>query len=301
MTQVADQRPVRLRALPVEVTPWLLETPGSYFDRLCIANHIAPADLWLAMRRSESRLPLGVSPNYAGHALEVLGGIPIGRFDKSQMPSALASSRAKGQLQPRSLLCRRCARGEVVEIARHVGPICIRHRRWHDGGADLDLDGRASVLAAQRIINGALSQRGIAYRSPEGLIARELLVAWRELHPPSHAPSGEIDDFPIVARLMSRLSEPEFVRMLIHTKAGRQGHAAAIESVFTATVGGSSSPATMIEVRDRELILSGRPVRAVARTIPLGPFAESLVPRIPTIRARLLQHRNEFGHTNKYR
>ena len=227
MTQPPGQRITQLRALPVEVTPWLLETPESYFDRLCIANQIAPADLWLAMRRSESRLPLGVSPNYAGHALEVLGGIPIGRFDKSQMPSALASSRAKGQLQPRSLLCRRCARGEVVEIARHVGPICIRHRRWHDGGADLDLDGRASVLAAQRIINGALSQRGIAYRSPEGLIARELLVAWRELHPPSHAPSGEIDDFPIVARLMSRLSEPEFVRMLTHTKAGRQGHAAA--------------------------------------------------------------------------
>lgn len=288
---------VPMRPLPVAPKPYFAETPASFFFRLCDANAIDLTDLWLSMRRVRPDLPLGVLPQYALPMVEALGGLPIGHFSKWRgelVPHGRRARSTKGHVQPRSVLCRRCTRGEIVEVARHTGPVCVRHRRWHDGKIDVDLDGHTSMLAAQRTLNGGLSERGIAYRSTEGLVVRELVHVWHRVQTPLIAPGTEIEEFPAITRLIHRLSGPEMIGLLMHTKAGHQAQAAALELAFDIELGLVVGATQTVGVKDREVILSGTAIRANGRTIPLGLFGAYLLPRIPTIRARLLRHQNAW-------
>lgn len=290
-----------LRVLPICVEPFPAETPESYFSRLCAANSVSTADMWLTMRRGVPGMPVGATPQYALPALEAISGLPEGYFGGRAVPPrvppstfpARGSQSAKGHVQARSTLCRRCAGGEAVMVARYVGPICTKYARWHDNGQDTDVSGHPAAMAAQRRFNGTLLLRGIAYRSAEGVAVRDLLRLWRMHHQPSGAAtSSEIEDFALVARLICRLTSPEFLDVLTIITAGRQAHAAALEEAIAMTVLKSRQPLRTIEVRDREMILSGTPMRAIGQTIPLGSFAQTIRHRMPTIRARLLHHRN---------
>lgn len=169
--------------LPISVRLYPGETAASYWARLCAANAIGEKDLWLALRREDRTLPIRVTPRSALWKIEALGGLPDGALLREAGGRACGHGGATRQVECPSCrmipaavaLCRRCAGGDQVTVARMHGPVCVRHRRWHGSGRDIPLPGRHKHLLAQRLLNGTLTLRGVPYRSPEVDAAAELL------------------------------------------------------------------------------------------------------------------------------
>ncbi|MCB8044172.1 TniQ family protein [Microbacterium oxydans] len=141
--------------LPTSVRLYPGETAASYWARLCAANAIGEKDLWLALRREDRTLPIRVTPRSALRKIEALGGLPDGALLREAGGRACGHGGATRQVECPSCrmipaavaLCRRCARGDQVTVARMHGPVCVRHRRWHGSGRDIPLPGRASTCS----------------------------------------------------------------------------------------------------------------------------------------------------------
>lgn len=295
----------RMRSLPVGVRLYPAETVESFWRRLCRANAISSEDLWLMLRHVDRGLPLAVMPRHAEAYVEALGGLSAGHFADSRrsMPGHkhTAAAFAATRLPPRRTsssvtLCRRCTRGETVVVGRLAGPICVRHRRWHDSGLDLDVRGSSSHLVAQRILNGPLRLRGLAYRTGEAEVARNLIQLWRQTSGQTHLHTNdaEIIDFPLIVTLVFHLTEPALARALAQRAAGQRAHAVLIDRVVQTALGdGDASEAVArIVVQGREALVEDVVVWSFAERGTLTPLAQELVSRVPTLRSRLLRHRD---------
>lgn len=271
-----------LRALPVRVRRWHEETPESYVARLSAANRITYEDLWIIVRRADPHRSPRPTQKHAEEALARLSGLP----------ARPGWARGQGHQASLSVICRRCAHGEHIEVNVCVGPVCVRHRRWHAGGMDIDVSGRTGILRSQKILNGRLALRNISYGGPEGITARELLTQWRMTQPQQVSTTSEVDDFPLIVQLIQRLTDTPMTALLSRTGAGYRGQAAAIETVFTSLLGDRSDRVQKVELRGREVLVDNVAFGAMAQAFPINEFAETLVSRMPTIRARLLRHRN---------
>lgn len=217
-----------LRQLPVRVRLYPAETVSSYFRRLGIWNSVRELDLWKMIRDADPGVPMAVSPSRAPDIVARLGGIPpwCFYFRESLVP-AIRCTHDPGWWKRRCnncrrgygtvTMCQRCARGELVTVTQQVGPICVRHKRWHAGGLDIDVSHLPAHLAAQRCLNGSLRMRFISHRTPEAAVARGLIHGWFDGPRPLNAvldPGQEIEDLPVLVALLGRLSAPAVLKMV---------------------------------------------------------------------------------------
>ena len=285
-----------VRALPVAVNAFPGETIDSYWRRLCAANEIDEKDLWLSLRRHDRTLPIAVTPRQSVAQVADLSGHRF-RYGESDQACGhgVRSQRVRCrrcQLLPSVVsMCLRCSSGEKVSLARTTGPICIRHRRWHDNYLDIDVSGYPRHLTSQRALNGSLRLRGVSYQSSEGLVARDLLARYRSTGRGTacSAQASQLDDFPIVAEIMGALTCPSALDMLTQRRMSRLSRASEIEHIVATTLGGAASRGGG-STSDRD----GGVRRETGRgqTSPASEFAMALAARMPTITARLLRHRN---------
>lgn len=166
-----------MRALPVVVDPFAGETVRSFYRRLAERNAVPTGELWTAIRQARPHLPLRTTPEVVPRLVEQLAGLPHGhldgrRQDRLFVRCAHANWRhvncvTCAPLPAPVTMCRRCARGQTVEVRTRSGAVCIRHRRWHYAGADDDLAGETAHLHAERRLVGTLWERGVALGSGE--------------------------------------------------------------------------------------------------------------------------------------
>lgn len=296
-----------LNRLPVLVQLVVGETPESYWDRLCAANLIAPADLWLAMRHVDRGLQIAVTPRSAVDLLEKIGGLRPGQLRiHSGHPGCRHTSATQRVECPRCrmlpepvTLCRRCSGGERVTAVRRTGPLCVRHARWHDSGEDIDMRGALTHMRAQRLLDGSLHRRGISYHSTEILAAAELL----RLH---LAIGGQLTDeplrtelywFPRRIELAALLTGERMVLALTESTVSRRAQAWLIDHIvgtFCENPPAARRALESLSVRGRELWI-GDPPGVLPPRLVLSPTARQLLPKIPTLRARLLRHRSRLA------
>lgn len=309
------------RALPVRVAPVRRETVDSYWSRLCSANAIPPHVLWRSLRRADPTLPLGITPRQASRLVEDLGGVPRGLFGNERRATVCGhverTQRVRcphcRMLPPPESLCRRCTSGEIVFVARPAGPICIRHRRWHHAGVDIDVSGIPGLRWPQRQLNGTLRLRGIGYRSAAVVAAHDLLALWRKVECSTADADADADadanadadrpmeirDFRVVVSLAVALTDPQSLQTFALPSLGRKAQAILVDSLVRrvlqpANARTSPDSGTPLAFRDRELRIDSAPSRAQGE-LPLSVFGAALVPRMPTVRARLLRHRDSWS------
>lgn len=291
--------------LPISVRLYPGETAASYWARLCAANAIGEKDLWLALRREDRTLPIRVTPRSALWKIEALGGLPDGALLREAGGRACGHGGATRQVECPScrmipaavVLCRRCAGGEQVTVARMHGPVCVRHRRWHGSGRDIPLPGRHKHLLAQRLLNGTLTLRGVPYRSPEVDAAAELLRL-RNLEGGCAAEllDDEIPQFPRRIALTARLTDARLANVLMSQGLGGYALAMLFDRVVAAHSLGHRAVDGIFDslrIQGRELWI-GRSAVATQGGCVLTPAARRMLPRVKAIRAHVLNHRVEL-------
>lgn len=115
-------------------------------------------------------------------------------------------------------LCRRCARGDTVEVLGSYGPVCVRHGRWCGHGADLDVSAFPEILRAQRQLNGAMRQSDLTMASSEARFIQGMLYGWSEWGDMTARTdisiAAQIVDLPVIVRGMLLLASPEFLDLV---------------------------------------------------------------------------------------
>ncbi|MEW1963637.1 hypothetical protein AB0269_14400 [Microbacterium sp. NPDC077644] len=294
---------IMLSSLPIGLSLYPGETPASYWSRLCAVNAIAEKDLWLALRKRDRALPIRVTPRSALAYIELLGGLATGALLHDTGGLACGHGGATRQVEcptcrlipPPVVLCKRCASGHRIVVARMHGPVCLRHRRWCSNPDDVDVIARPDHLAAQRVLNGPLAARGVHYRSPEVRAAAELLT----LHSPGDGVEGVNEDevrfFSRRVRLTALLTDSRLVNILMVPTVGTYALAMILDQIVTAHAMGHRAALGVLD----GLQLQGRELRIGTCVVPiqggrtLTPSAQRMLDRAKTIRAHLLHHRVE--------
>lgn len=298
-------------ALPVPVRPFPAETAASYYRRLCRANSVSEHDLWLEIRQRDPLASLGMIPRRSPGLVAAYGGLPPRYLEAvgsdvgcSHDPTVWVRrcGFCRGRDYGPTTLCRRCTGGETVSVHQPVGPICLRHRRWHAGGTDIDVAHLKPQLAAQRRLNGNLRMRSIAYRSAEAAIARDLLYGWHEPLNTSRAQTSledEIENLPMLVNLLHTLASPMMVQVVEDRSIGPMALAALLQVIVrTARVGRTVDVAHAIAQVTGDASTTVPPDAVVsllrhARVQDLDEVTTRLRRRIPTVRAHLLHHREQ--------
>lgn len=211
--------------LPVRVRPYPAETVTSYFHRLSTANHLPERALWREVRNEYPEAPQAVAPRSAAHVVCQLGGLP-----EWYLPDSIPDRRCTHDPTVwvrrcpncRSgygsvTMCRRCTGGDLVIVAQQVGPICVKHQRWHAGGLDIDVSNLPAQVSAQRRLNGALRMKFISHITPEAAIARDLIHGWIDAPPRQDGEvdhASEIASLPALVDLLVLLSSAEMISIL---------------------------------------------------------------------------------------
>ncbi len=194
-------------------------------------------------------------------------------------------------------LCRRCAGGDQITVARMHGPVCVRHRRWHGNGRDTPLSGRHKHLLAQRLLNGTLALRGVPYRSPEVDAAAELTQLRSLEGGCATDPLGdEILQFPWRIALTARLTDDRLANVLMSPGLGGYALAMLFDRVVTAHSVGRRAVEDVFDglrIQGRELWI-GKSAVTMQGGCVLTPAAMRMLPRVKAIRAHLLNHRVEL-------
>lgn len=221
----------RIPQLPVRVVPFPAETTRSFYRRLCRANGVSETDLWWWLRRFDPSVPKSLSPRSGVYLVETLGALPP-RYLSELDNAKDCHKHERGAWNRRCdvcrsfvsgawAMCRRCAHGEAVEVSLATGPICVKHRRWHLQGTDIDVSAQRLQLTAQRVLNGPLRMRKIHYRSPEAAVVRELIHGW---HPPFRQADCQIEfeeelrSLPLLVWMLTELSSPFMNELLDDNK-----------------------------------------------------------------------------------
>lgn len=300
-----------MRTLPLTISPFPGETTSSVFLRLARRNGIPAKQLWKAMRHAESGLAYAVTPERVPNLVAELAGLPAGHFDQPR-PTELLYARCAharwahlncpecGSLPSAVAMCRRCARGEVVEVRARAGAVCTRHRRWCYAGADEDLTGEGAYFRAERCLVGSLWQRGISLHTGELQLATELIYRYRAIINGEPKAVGYPEQlravFPHAVRLVALLTEPWAENFLAGTRPGRLCVLAIVEASVMAIEQHSGEGVTLMresfQCRDRETqILAGGTQRLrVGRSPDLGPVGQSLRGMEHRLRSTFLRH-----------
>ncbi len=292
-----------IRPLPVPVRLYPGEAATSYWSRLCTANAISERDLWLALRHADRGLPTGVSPRAALAYVEALGGLRDGALVRDSGGQACSHGGATRQVECPSCrmipdavtLCRRCAAGDRITVARMHGPVCIRHRRWRNSEGYAPT---ARHLAAQRRLNGSLARRGVSYGSSEVEAAAELLQlrATRDIDIEVH-PDPEVQLFPERIELTALLTDDRLANVLMPPGCGGHALATLFDRLVEAHEAGLRASERMLDglrIQGRELWMGGSAI-PLQGGCALTPFAQRVLPRAATIRAHALRHRVELA------
>jgi len=293
------------RAFPVRVRAFAGESPESYFRRLCEANAVTERDAWLVLRHQDPALWYEVGCPLGARYVAALGGLPDDFFtsvislawaaDGESMGIAARAARREPPPAP-ALLCRRCARGEVVLALAQSGPICLRHRRWV--ARDIDTRHLPRHNSAQRCLNGTLRGRGIGYRSSAIAATREALRRVKGERLPGRKDAivpleVEMCEFPDVVRLTALLTSDAMVRLLLNYELGTATRGIAIAYVAHVFLAGHGAADAIAAIRTagREMSL-GRGIPVIGpytRVADLPEFASAITGSNDGIRTRLLR------------
>ena len=179
----------KLRQLPIDVTPLPGETVTGYVGRLSrfhgLEPWILPAHLAEAAGLSPSRLDLERTAKY----VEQLAGLPLDHFATRKSVHGVYVRCSHGHWRPTRCprcsnlqaprsACLRCSQGVPTTTQSRGGAVCLRHRRWHLGGGDIDISGYLSYRRAEELVSGALWTRGITIQTGELQLACTLIQRW---------------------------------------------------------------------------------------------------------------------------
>lgn len=306
----ADASGSTIRTLPIRVRAVPNESATSYFRRLCAANMLDPHDAWLYLRHHDASLQFRIKPRAARPHIARLGGLPTDFFSST---GSDAECRHDPAFWMRSCdgcrtgtastaICHRCSGGAAALSYVPAGPICLKHKRWHIGGVDVDATRLRSHLAAQRRLNGLFHRKRIGFRSPEATTARDLLFEWhtpRERNVAALSPDEQLDSFPMLVDLLIRLSSAMMTAILQDRKIPGDTIARVLLLVTDGVRRGESLASSIDQVTTGAHVRS--PVRPPAlpwllreiRPAATDPRTRHLRARLPTIRAALLRHRDQ--------
>lgn len=302
-----------MRALPLQPTLFAGETVRSFYVRLAECNELPPGELWTAIRKNLSGLPLRTTPHLAIRAIEDLGGLAPGYFRDDAIRQTLfvrcvhngwthAPCELCVVLPSPATMCSRCSAGHVVEVRRRAGAFCIRHARWHYGGEDEDVGHRASYRRAERRIAGTLWQRGVALGTGEIELAAELLqVSDPTITDGATCASRLRAWYPEAVRLVEFLTEPWACRFFAARTIGSGPVVALIESSLAAVRDRGDTDLEHIRgafrVIGREASMTA-PRRARNRHMAIvhaGQVRAFVRKRMPRLRGTFLKHNDARG------
>lgn len=299
-----------MRALPIGAEPFAGETVRSLYRRLAERNAIPPGELWTIIRHRQPRLPLKTTPELVPRLVEQLGALPHRFFDGRREDRLFVrcvhtqwrhtNCTRCAPLPAPVAMCRRCARGQRVDVRTRTGAACTRHRRWHYAGADESLNQSVAHLRAERCLVGPLWKRGVALSTGELELAAELLVFQRggtQDHHELATHEARLHQFyPEAVRLTALLTEPWAERYLANTRLGHAPVAALVEAAVTAVETRSERRLALIResfhTEDRETFITlNRTVRLrYGRSPGLGELGARILRIAPRVRATFLRH-----------
>lgn len=296
-----------MRPLPVLIEPFAGETVGSVYRRLATRNAVPTGELWTTIRHARPRLPLRTTPELVPRLVEELAGLPRRFFDGRRSDRLFVrcihaqwgrtNCAMCAPLPAPVTKCRRCTRGETVEVRTRGGAVCTRHRRWHYAGADDDLSTSAAHLRAERCLTGTLWERGIGLDTGELELATELVMIHLGAEHDAATHNEQLRQlYPDVVHLTALLTEPWAERFLSNTSVGLMPVAALGEAAVTAVC--AHSPYDLADIResfhtrDREAAIRLiRPVRLrYGRSPGQGQLGTRILTNAPRLRATFLRH-----------
>lgn len=174
-----------MTVFPVRVAPLSGETPEGFAGRLASANGLAASELNAWLTRAG---PTAVRGTQWTQRLERAASLPVGWFEQARRRHLLYTTChhygwrrmrcAKCDLidVPRTG-CIRCAGGEPTTVFTRGGAVCVRQRRWHHDGLDIDLPGPLDYAHAEARMSGWLWFHGVTLHTGEFELATALVSA----------------------------------------------------------------------------------------------------------------------------
>lgn len=264
-----------VRSLPIDVPVFPNETVSSYWRRLCAGNHVSERAVWAGLREMRPDLPVAPAPYFTPALVARLGNRALDIFPDawpaSIGPNGLIRRRTVGR---GFAVCRRCAGGAEIYVTGAVGPICVKHRRWHFEGADLDVSGLPDHLAAQRKLNGGMKLLRATYDASRMWAVRELLRRWSSVEFGADAArvQSHIDSFPLEVELLLRLTRREVVHVLVGSRIPLPARAKLVAAIVADVM--ESRPEVLHEV-----VINRATAPRYGRWSELSGYAASLQPR----------------------
>lgn len=290
-----------MRSLPVRVRMYRDESPTSYFSRLCSANRVTEHTVWRNFREEDPLLGPNISAFAARDALCELAALPPRSFkDNGHRYASMCGhdptqwirscSYCNGTSPGLMSLCRRCTQGELVLVERAVGPICVKHARWHANGLDVDVRSFDLARNAQKRLNGGLHASSIGYRSTIAAVARDAMNGWWHPARSSSEQVGlaqEIGQLPQLIELVLSLSSTRMFDLIDNSSVSNRDLAELLISLGNAALHGDS----LVEVlHAASQAVDGR--RSGRPTEESSDGVAQAVRRMKTIRSQLLRHMN---------
>lgn len=275
-----------VRSLPIDVPVFPNETVSSYWRRLCAANHVSERSVWACLREMRPDLPVAPAPYYAPVLVARLGNRAPDVF-RDPWHGAIGSN---GLFRRRTVargaaVCRRCAGGDEIYVEGVVGPICLKHRRWHLNGADRDVSDLPVHLAAQRKLNGGMKLLRADYDPSRMRAIRELLSLWSPAEFGTELFRAQIvpDSFPYEVELLLRLTRPEVASVLVRSRVPLPYRAKLVAAIV----------ADVMEHRPEvihEMVIDPNAVPRHGRWSDLSGYAATLQPRASDLIYRVLMN-----------
>lgn len=257
-------RPV---ALPVSIRPLPGETVVGYVGRLAPANGLTFRDLRLHIRDLGRLSETNPDVEKVPGLVETLGGLAQGYFERDARKHGMfvrcshygwRHGRCRRCSQPQSSRteCLRCASGTPTTTRRRGAGVCLRHRRWHLDGRDVDLAMHPEFGRAERWVSGKLWFHGIALHTGElQLAVRLLLAALRDSPEAAERAQTRADEFgasldssyedsllcvyPEAVALTGILIDPEFLRYLLSPRYKSRDQVEIMQAAVAGVQGGT--------------------------------------------------------------
>lgn len=264
------------------------ETADSYWRRLCAFNCVEPGVVWKQLQVERPELPTAPAAYLAPQAIARLGGLPADAFPPPVRMHVGTGGRVRRRgVSEGASMCRRCAAGQEVYVRGMSGPVCVKHRRWHLGGADDDISDRPRHIASQRKLNGAMKLRGAGYDSHTMTAVRELIFLWGTDDIRRGATESKIifERFPLEVEILVRLTMPDVVHALLSNKTPPPVQALTVAEIVTSVMEGRPQ-----EVRHLVAPSYGSKIPRYGRWNEIDGYAASLRPRISRLIPLLMRH-----------
>lgn len=317
----SPQRVADVRPLPIGIRPLPAETVSGYLARLATANMLTPRDLRLHVTAIAGLSPSRPDLERAAGWAERLGGLAPGHFDADARRNAMyvrcqhyqwqpARCKQCGYTQRPRTACQRCSNGADTTVCSRGGAVCNRHRRWHIGGADLDLTAFPEYARAERCLSGTLWNRGIGLTTGELQLAATLIRHWAmddQISPrvAKRMARFGINDvrpetvffvtYPEIVNLATVLTDVSFASYLLSPRFSLAEQVWALEAAVIAIMRGSTNTrlrevAEMIVSRGKAAVETACGMRQNAHSKRPATLEKALVASSQRHRSCLLRH-----------